>query len=125
MEREDPFFEGACCAIIVQQLTNLKTCKPKHIYLALKFHLKLFLIPCHTIRAPSASSLSFPSLLSLSQLHPAPNRLLPPPHSPNHDHTDDNNIFYTAASSFSLAQGKMVAHLKEMMVWCNYDVVRR
>lgn len=53
---------------------------------------------------------------------------LPPPHyspPPNHNRTDDSSTFYVAASAFSLAQRKMVAHSKEALVWFTYDVGRK
>jgi len=53
-------------------------------------------------------------------------RPLPTPTPPpNHNRTDDKSTFYVAASAFSLAQGKMVAHSKEALVWYNYDVGRK
>ena len=44
---------------------------------------------------------------------------------PNDNRADDHSTFHVAASAFSLAQGKMVAHSKEALVWYSYDVGRK
>jgi len=44
---------------------------------------------------------------------------------PNDNRADDHSTFHVAASASSLAQGKMVAHSKEALVWYNYDVGRK